>query len=866
MQQKNLLLFFVLTALILLSWSSLSHLIWPPPPPKPSNAAVNREEKAKEKGEQAKKGDEAKKDGEKEKANAKAAIEKKPDEKKTEPMAERIASADLHQMPPTSPEKLVRLGAKQRDSRYHLYVELDPRGAAVRSLWLNKYQAANSQGQPEWEDRDKKEPKPLELIPAPLNALSPSFQLFAYDVKAPNDVQPLDTLGRIDWRVLEPQSEDVDGRHRESVSFQTETQGVIVTKTYSLTEGDYHLGLEVRMRRKADADPTIAFRYQMTGGHGLPVEGKWYTSIFRNTLIALLNKNGVVGRDLQELRDVSRWGGGNDVRADTENKLLYAAVANQYFASAIVVDNSNKERGFLRLARPTLETALTKGTIVSCAKDGSSFVVKPSPQEPEQTFYAQRGMLKVNLPKGKRIAVMHHSASCLGKNGEYPEIATHVFLDEDEPPALWVDDVTVRVASEPVELKGDADVVHKYLLYHGPVKVSQLFPPPGLPSKKLEDGGVPPELRERYHDTLHLNTMIDYHSPHFLGRAFNFIGMTGLVIWFTNFMHMVLGYLHAVISNYGLCIIVLTVLVRGLMFPLSRKQAMMSVRMQQLQPEIKKIQEKYKDDAQARSLAVWEFQKKQGVNPIGSCWVVFLQMPIFMGLYFALQESTHFRLAEFWPTWIPNLAAPDMLIKWGENIPFISRIQDYGSLFYLGPYFNLLPVIAVIVMIAQQKMTMPPPTDEQQEMQQKMMKYMMIFFGLMFYKVAAGLCLYFITSSLWGFCERKLLPKKKTDEPIEPPAEPASEGYFTKLMRQARGEQITTVPASGAIARNGGFTSAPERPRSSGGKRNRNKRRQALGNDMEDTASNLSLLGRWRKRLRAWWIAVLKEAEKKNRG
>ena len=64
-------------------------------------------------------------------------------------------------------------------------------------------------------------------------------------------------------------------------------------------------------------------------------------------------------------------------------------------------------------------------------------------------------------------------------------------------------------------------------------------------------------------------------------------------------------------------------------------------------------------------------------------------------------------------------------------------------------------------MIVQQKMMTPPPPDEQQEMQQKMMKYMMVFFGLMFYKVAAGLCIYFIASSVWGFTERKLLPKKK---------------------------------------------------------------------------------------------------------
>jgi YidC/Oxa1 family membrane protein insertase len=81
---------------------------------------------------------------------------------------------------------------------------------------------------------------------------------------------------------------------------------------------------------------------------------------------------------------------------------------------------------------------------------------------------------------------------------------------------------------------------------------------------------------------------------------------------------------------------------------------------------------------------------------------------------------------------------------------------------YLGPYLNILPMIAVVFMMIQQSQTMPPAADEQQAAQQKMMKYMTIFFGIMFYKVAAGLCIYFISSSLWGLAERKLLPKKKT--------------------------------------------------------------------------------------------------------
>src|SRR5258707_12915899 len=190
-------------------------------------------------------------------------------------------------------------------------------------------------------------------------------------------------------------------------------------------------------------------------------------------------------------------------------------------------------------------------------------------------------------------------------------------------------------------------------------------------------------------------------------------------------------------------------MVRAIMFPVSGKMGLTSLRMQELAPELKKLQEKHKDDPQARTRAQMELYRKHKVSPLGSCWMVFAQMPIFLGLYYALQESIHFRLAKF--LWIDNLAAPDMLIFWSDGIPFISRPESYGGFLYLGPYFNLLPIVAVAFMMVQQKLTMPPAIDEQTAMQQKIMKYMMIFMGLMFYKVAAGLCLYFIASSVWGY-------------------------------------------------------------------------------------------------------------------
>jgi YidC/Oxa1 family membrane protein insertase len=129
-----------------------------------------------------------------------------------------------------------------------------------------------------------------------------------------------------------------------------------------------------------------------------------------------------------------------------------------------------------------------------------------------------------------------------------------------------------------------------------------------------------------------------------------------------------------------------------------------------------------------------------------------------MGLYFCLQESIFFRLESF--LWFPNLAAPDMLLKFGEGVPWISEFSSIGGSVYLGPYLNILPLIAVSLMFVHQKMTLPPPTDEQQEMQQRMMKIMMIVMAVFFYKMAAGMCLYFIASTAWGLTERKLIKRK----------------------------------------------------------------------------------------------------------
>jgi YidC/Oxa1 family membrane protein insertase len=226
----------------------------------------------------------------------------------------------------------------------------------------------------------------------------------------------------------------------------------------------------------------------------------------------------------------------------------------------------------------------------------------------------------------------------------------------------------------------------------------------------------------------------------------------------------VLHFFESFLRNYALAIMLLTICVRALMFPLGRKAAMNARKMQELGPEMKALREKHKDDFEKLGKAQRELFKRHNYNPFSGCWMIFIQIPIFLGLYRGLSTDIELRGASLIPglPWASNLAAPDKLAYWGTYPEWL-----FGYTGWLGPYFNLLPLVTVALFLVQQKLLMPPATDEQTRMQQKLMSYMTLFIGVMFFKVPSGLCIYFITSSLWGITERKLLPKSKPVAPAE---------------------------------------------------------------------------------------------------
>lgn len=236
--------------------------------------------------------------------------------------------------------------------------------------------------------------------------------------------------------------------------------------------------------------------------------------------------------------------------------------------------------------------------------------------------------------------------------------------------------------------------------------------------------------------------------------------------WFAMFSKPLIWMLHLLYNltfgwSYGLAIILLTVIVRLCMVPISRKAALNAQMMQYLAPQMKELQEKYKEDPKKFFQARSELCARHNYKPLGGCLLMFIQLPIFLGLYRGLSVDVELRNAPLIPglDWCTNLGGPDKLFEWQSWMPSFLG----GETGFLGPFFNLLPVIAIVLMFMQQKLFMPPATDDQTAMAQKMMKFMMIFIGFIFFKVASGLCVYFVTSSIWGIVERKMLPKPELD-------------------------------------------------------------------------------------------------------
>lgn len=239
-----------------------------------------------------------------------------------------------------------------------------------------------------------------------------------------------------------------------------------------------------------------------------------------------------------------------------------------------------------------------------------------------------------------------------------------------------------------------------------------------------------------------------YHRLNFLSTI-EFGGCFCTMSWLSlNVMWLLKVIAEVTFDNYGLAIIVLVLLVRLCLHPLTKKSQVSMMKMQKLQPQIQKLREKYADDKDTLNKEMMRVYKEQGATPLLGCLPMLLQMPILIALYTGINASVELRHAAFLPVWITDLAAPDALFSWSKPLPLI------------GTSFNLLPILLCVVMFLQTKtnpqMTGQTAASSQQSAQQaKMMKYMMPGMMLVFfYPAASGLTLYFMASTAAGLLDQ----------------------------------------------------------------------------------------------------------------
>jgi len=213
---------------------------------------------------------------------------------------------------------------------------------------------------------------------------------------------------------------------------------------------------------------------------------------------------------------------------------------------------------------------------------------------------------------------------------------------------------------------------------------------------------------------------------------------------------------HNVLANYGVAIILLTLLVRLCVFPLTWKSMISMKKMQKLAPEMEKLKEEYKDQPEEFQKKMMEMYRERGVNPLGGCLPLFLQMPVFIALYRMLASSFELRHAPFFG-WIVDLSGPDQLMKLPFSIPMI---------FFTFDAINVLPILMAFAMMASMWLT-PQPAAAINPQQQMMMRIMPVFFSVLCYNMSSGLNLYILTSTLLGIAQNALIQRMDIDVDVK---------------------------------------------------------------------------------------------------
>jgi len=224
--------------------------------------------------------------------------------------------------------------------------------------------------------------------------------------------------------------------------------------------------------------------------------------------------------------------------------------------------------------------------------------------------------------------------------------------------------------------------------------------------------------------------LINAHNPEWSAVMYY-----GIFNFMARFLWQILEFLYRLLHNWGWAIIVLSVLIYLALFPLTLKQLRSMKAMQVLQPAIEELRIKYKDNPQKLNREILELYRQHKINPLGGCLPMILQLPIFLALYQVLMRSVALKGSSF--LWIKDLSKPDCLFTLPQSLPII------------GNEINILPLLMAFGMFLQQKISLKTSSGPAAEQQRLMTIILPVMFGVLFYRMPAGLVLYwFLNSSL----------------------------------------------------------------------------------------------------------------------
>ena len=219
-----------------------------------------------------------------------------------------------------------------------------------------------------------------------------------------------------------------------------------------------------------------------------------------------------------------------------------------------------------------------------------------------------------------------------------------------------------------------------------------------------------------------------------------------LVLW-------LLIKINSLVGSYGISLILFSIIIKIVVYPLTKKSYTSMEKMKTIQPEVDKLKKKHEGDAASLQKAQAELFKKHGVNPLGGCLPMLIQMPIFISLFAVFRSTIELRGESF--LWINDLSMPDTVFILPFSIPL------------LGNALNILPFLMAGSMVLQQRISSTSPDNQQQKM---MMYFLPVMLFFMFYRLSAGLNLYYLLFNLLTVFQQKLISTNPATEKSPKPA------------------------------------------------------------------------------------------------